>query len=61
MAKPQMEFHRPAGPWVPTEGPVRGIWTQTLAADSDTGAYSGLVRYDPGVDTNPLGVRVHDY
>ena len=61
MAKPELEFHRPAGAWVADEGPVRGIWTQALAEDTATGAYTGLVRYDPGVDTSPLGVRVHDY
>lgn len=61
MAKPKLEFHRPAGPWVAAAGPVGGIWTQTLAEDPDTGAYTGLVRYDSGVDTSPLGVRVHDY
>jgi hypothetical protein len=61
MTKPELEFHHPAGPWVATEGPVRGIWTKTLAEDPATGAYTGLVRDDPGVDTSPLGVRVHAY
>jgi hypothetical protein len=61
MAKPELEFHRPTGPWVADEGPVRGIWTQTLAEDPATGAYTGLVRYEPGVDTSPLGARVHAY
>ena len=61
MVKPELEFHRPAGPWVAAAGSVRGIWTQTLAEDPATGAYTGLVRYEPGVDTSPLGVRVHDY
>jgi hypothetical protein len=37
MAKPELEFHRPTGPWVAAEGPVRGIWTQTLAEDPATG------------------------
>src|SRR5690348_10453531 len=61
MAKPELEFHRPMDPWVADDGPVRGIWTQTLAEDPATGAYTGLVRYEPGVDTSPLGVRVHAY
>jgi hypothetical protein len=61
MAKPELEFHRPTGPWVPDGGCVRGIWTQTLAADPRSGAYTGLVRYKPGVDTSRLGVCVHDY
>lgn len=61
MAKPELEFHRPASSWVAAGGPVGGIWTQMLAEDPANGAYTGLVRYDPGVDTSPLGVRVHDY
>jgi hypothetical protein len=37
------------------------MWTQVLAADAECGAYTGLLRFDPGVDTSPLGIRVHDY
>ena len=61
MPKPELEFHRPEGAWVPTGGPVPGIWAQVLAEDPETRAYTGVLRYDPGVDTTPLGVRVHDY
>lgn len=61
MAKPELEFHRPDGVWAPAGGAVPGIWSQTLAEDPETGAYTGLQRYEPGVDTTPLGVRTHDY
>ncbi len=61
MAKPELEFHRPSGEWVAASVDVPGIWTQVLAEDAPSGAYTGLQRYDPGVDTGPLGVRVHDY
>ncbi len=61
MAKKQWEFHRPAGSWMAAGDPVPGIWARALAEDPDTGAYTGLQRYDPRVDTSPLGVRVHDY
>jgi hypothetical protein len=61
MAKPELEFHAPDGPWIRAGGPVAGIWSQTLAEDPEAGAYTGLQRYEPGVDTTPLGVRVHDY
>lgn len=60
-AKPEQEFHRPAGVWTAGSGAVDGIWTQTLADDPETGAYTGLLRYEPGVDTSPIGTRVHDY
>jgi hypothetical protein len=61
LAKPQYEFHLPTGVWVPAEGGVAGMWTQILAEDPATGAYTGLGRYEPGVNTSPIGARVHDY
>ncbi len=61
MAKPEQEFHQPAAPWTAVGGLVRGIWTRTLADDPATGAYTGLLRYEPGVDTSPTGMRAHDY
>jgi ChrR-like protein with cupin domain len=61
MAKPELEFHQPDGAWIRSEGPVAGIWEQVLAADPETGSYTGLTRYDPGVNTSPIGRRVHDY
>jgi hypothetical protein len=61
MAKPEMEFHRPAGTWEPAGNGVPGVWAQTLAADPQTGAYTGLLRYEPGVDTSQIGIRVHEY
>ncbi len=61
MAKPEQEFHRPAAVWTAEGGTVDGIWTQTLADDQETGAYTGLLRYEPGVDTSPIGTCAHDY
>jgi hypothetical protein len=61
LPKPELEFHQPNGEWAPAAGGVPGMWTQTLAEDSLTGAYTGLDRYDPGVDTTAIGVRVHGY
>jgi hypothetical protein len=60
MAKPELEFHQPTGPWVRTSEAVPGMWAQVLAEDAASGDYTGLARYEPGVDTTPLGVRVHD-
>jgi hypothetical protein len=56
-----LEFHRPPGPWVATPDALPGMWTQVLAEDAERGAYTGLLLFDPGVDTSPLGIRVHDY
>jgi hypothetical protein len=38
-----------------------GVWERKLAGDRGTGEYTGLIRYEPGVDTSPVGVRTHDY
>ncbi|HVC82247.1 MAG TPA: cupin domain-containing protein [Chloroflexota bacterium] len=61
MPKPEREFEQPPGAWEQADGAVRGIWTRTLADDPETGAYTGLLRYEPGVDTSPIGTRVHEY
>jgi hypothetical protein len=56
-----MEFHTPPAPWTLVEGSAVGIWAKLLAEDPDTGEYTRLLRYDPGVDTSAQGTRVHDY
>jgi hypothetical protein len=40
---------------------VPGIWSQVLADDPSIGDLTALLRYDPGVDTSPIGARVHEY
>jgi hypothetical protein len=42
------------------EGPVDGVWAKMLAENPDTGDYTRLLRFDPGVDTSAQGVRTHD-
>lgn len=61
MSKPELEFHQPAGEWRPAGSNVPGIWAQTLALDPESGDYTGLLRYEPGVNTSPLGIQRHDY
>lgn len=61
MPKPTLEFHHPIGEWRPAESGVPGIWIRVLAHDSETGDYTGLQRYEPGVNTTPLGIQRHDY
>lgn len=61
MPKPTLEFHQPQQPWVAGDPTAPGIWVQVLSEDPASGAYTGLQRYDPGVNTSPLGVRIHDY
>jgi ChrR Cupin-like domain len=61
MSKPTLEFHMPEAAWLPGDVQVPGIWTQALSLDGETGNYTGLIRYEAGVDTTPIGERVHDY
>jgi hypothetical protein len=57
--KPEIEF-RQAGTfdWKPA---VNGVSEAVLARDPDTGAATLLQRYEPGTDTSPTGVQVHDF
>ena len=59
--KPEYEFHTPTGEWLAASGRVTGIWQQVLSTDPETGAYTGLTRYEPGTDTSLNGPACHDY
>jgi ChrR Cupin-like domain len=61
MSKPELEFHLPVAAWTPVKGAMTGMWEQMLASDPDTGNYTRLLRFDPGLDTSQVGTRVHDY
>jgi hypothetical protein len=61
MTDPDLEFHFPRASWKTSAGGVRGMFEQELAFDPDTGGYTGLLRYDPGLDTTPIGSRIHNY
>ena len=37
------------------------MWEQELPSAPNGPLYTGLIRYDAGVDTSPIGARVHDY
>jgi hypothetical protein len=61
MSRDAKEFHMPEGPWIEDDSGVRGIWSQVLSQDPDSVDTTALLRYEPGVDTTAIGVRVHDY
>ena len=58
-AKPEFEFHLPAGDWVEAGAP--GIEEMCLSRDAVTGDDTSLLRWAPGTDSTPLGVQQHDY
>jgi hypothetical protein len=61
-AKPEIEF-RPADmfPWSPVPNGVSGLHEAILARAGDSHVATRLLRFDPGTDTTPAGVQVHDF
>ncbi|MEU7632881.1 cupin domain-containing protein [Nocardia sp. NPDC049220] len=62
MTKPEFEFF-PATDvaFTPCEGNVDGLTERILAADGDSGVATRILHFDPGTDTTPNGVQVHDF
>jgi hypothetical protein len=61
-AKPEIEF-RDVGAfaWKPAASGLAGVSEATLARAGDAGPATMLQRYEPGADTSPAGVQVHDF
>ncbi|RLA94469.1 MAG: hypothetical protein DRG55_01715 [Deltaproteobacteria bacterium] len=61
MAKPEIEFCDPEVnfQWRPVEGSVPGIYEKILSRDPETGNYTRLLKFLPGVRTSE--VLVHDF
>lgn len=62
MAKPEHEFF-PVDEvdFTPCAGDVSGLTERVLATDPDSGVASRILRFEPGTDTTPNGVQVHDF
>lgn len=62
MAKPEHEFF-PADTvgFTPCEGDVPTLTERVLAADTDAGVVSRILKFAPGTDTTPNGVLAHDF
>ena len=62
MTKPEIEFTAVAEtPLTPCAGVVHGLNEQVLAADSDGGVATRILRFEPGTDTTPNGVQRHHF
>lgn len=66
MAKTTRTYWNPLAPenrddWKPVEGLERIAEELTLAIDADSGDYTRLTRFAPGVDTTPFGEKSHAY
>ena len=59
MPKPALEFFSVESvDWVAVS---TGVWERVLARDDDGVGLTRILRWDPGLDTTPLGPAVHDY
>ncbi|MEU7766706.1 cupin domain-containing protein [Nocardia sp. NPDC049190] len=62
MPKPEFEFFPATDvPFTACEGKADGLTERILAADGDTGVATRILHFDPGTDTTPNGVQVHDF
>jgi ChrR Cupin-like domain len=59
--KPELEFF-PADSveWTRVPGDAEGLYERILAR-ADASVATRLLRFDPGTDTSPNGVQVHDF
>lgn len=62
MTKAELEFFPVTDVgFTPCAGVVRGLSERVLAADPDCGVATRVLRFEPGTDTTPNGVQVHDF
>jgi hypothetical protein len=61
MPKPAREFFlADSVAWKPV-AELPGAFERVLASDSDGRLLTRIMRWDPGLDTSPMGPAVHDY
>jgi hypothetical protein len=62
MAKPEFEFFPVTDVEFTTcAGDVPELTERILASDAETGTATRILRFEPGTDTTPNGVQVHDF
>jgi ChrR-like protein with cupin domain len=60
--KPEREFFPLTDvDWTPAHPAVPGLWERIIARDPEAGVASRVLRFDPGTDTSPAGVQVHEF
>ncbi|MBO0729275.1 MAG: cupin domain-containing protein [Acidimicrobiaceae bacterium] len=63
MPKPEYEFFPVTGvAWTAVpDSRCDGLSERVLAADAKSGTATRMLRFEPGCDTTPNGVQVHDF
>ena len=62
MSKPEREFF-PAEQvgWTRVAGDAQGLWERILVRAGEDAPVTRILRFEPGADTTPNGVQVHDF
>ncbi|MDQ0661584.1 hypothetical protein QFZ35_000082 [Arthrobacter ulcerisalmonis] len=62
MAKPEVEFTPTSSvQFTPCAPHIDGLSEAVLARDEGTGCVTRILKFEPGTDTSPNGVLVHDF
>lgn len=62
MPKAEREFEPVANtPFTTCAGDVPELTERILASDGEAGVATRILRFEPGTDTTPNGVQVHDF
>jgi ChrR-like protein with cupin domain len=62
MSKPEVEFFAADEvDWTIVPGRAKGLRERILAVDEERGVATRLLLFEPGADTTPNGVQVHDF
>ena|SRR6478672_9435423 len=62
MPKPEREFFPVAEvEFTPCDPPVRGLSERILARETESGAATRMLRFEPGTNTTPAGVQSHAF
>lgn len=62
MPKPEFEFFPVKEvEWTTVPGPATGLQERILSQDPQYGVATRILSFEPGCDTSPNGVQVHDF
>ncbi|MFJ7934192.1 cupin [Sporosarcina sp. NPDC096371] len=62
MSRPKVEFTKYQDFLAePIEGPVKGLNQRVISQDPESKNLCRILEFEPGTDTSPNGVQIHDY
>ncbi len=61
MAKPELEFLDYKKFERKPFSRVEGLFERVIAADTESGVATRILEFEPGTDTTPNGIQIHDF